>query len=136
MSLITSNVGELLLLTWAVKSTTTPENMVLKLYKNNYTPVAGSVAADFTEADFSGYSAATLSRGNWGTPTTVSGKATSVYGSAQTFTAGSSQTVYGYYVVGATSGTLIFAERFTTAKPLESSDSVVITPSLTLDSAN
>ena len=40
----------------------------LYLYKNDYTPVAGSDVGDFTEADFPGYSRNELN--NWSTPTT------------------------------------------------------------------
>lgn len=47
-----------------VKNNTT---IKIRLFKNNNTPVAGSVLADFTQADFSGYSTvgdATLSFGS------------------------------------------------------------------------
>lgn len=136
MALVVANVGELLLLEWSLKSTSTPENLILKLYKNDVTPSQSSVAGDFTVADFTGYSNKTLSRGSWASPTTVSNKASTSY-AAQTFTnSGTAQTIYGYYVVGATSGTLIWAERFSAARTLNNGDSVTVTPSLTANSEN
>lgn len=136
MALVVANVGENLLMTWAVKSTTTPENWTLKLYTNNYTPVAASTAGNFTECAVSGYSAKTLTRGSWGDPTTNgSGKAEMAY-AAQTFSFTGSGTIYGYYVVSATAGTLIFAELFSSARSVASGDSLTITPKITGNSEN
>lgn len=135
MALVVANVGELLLLNRALRLSN-QENLVLKLYKNDVTPSASSVAGDFTECDFSGYSSITLANGTWAAASTSGGKATSSYGE-QTFTSsGGSQTVYGVYVVGATSGTLYYAERFSTAKTVTSGDSVVYNPTLTNNSEN
>jgi hypothetical protein len=119
------NVGELLLLTWALKSTTVPENLNLKLYTNNYTPVGGSIASNFTECAISGYAAKPISRGSWSTPTTVSGEAIASY-PTQTFNFTASGTIWGYYVVGYTSNTLIFAEQFNSAILVASGDSLGI----------
>lgn len=107
MALKVTNSGELLLLMWAIKSTSTPENLTLKLFRTDVTPSDTSVAGDFTEANFTNYTAKTLSRSGWSDPSTVAGKASITYSSAQSWTCGSTgNTVYGYYVVGATSGTL------------------------------
>lgn len=136
MALVVPNAGELLLSEWAFKATSTPENLSLKLYTNNYTPVATSTAGSFTEATFTGYSAKTLSRGSWGSPTTNgSGEAEITYAD-QTWDATSSQTVYGYFVVGGTSGTIVWAEKFGTARALTDGDSLTITPKVTLFSQN
>lgn len=136
MPLVVANVGENLLMTWAMKSTSTPENLTLKLYSNNYTPVAGSTAGNFTECAVSGYSAKTLSRASWGDPTTNgSGKAEMSY-AAQTFSFTGSGTIYGYYVVGSTSGSLIFSELFAAARTVASGDSLTITPKFTGNSEN
>lgn len=137
MALVVCNAGELKLLDWAIKDTSTPENLTLKLYKNDYTPVAASVAGDFTEADFTSYAAKTLTRSSWvAASTNGSGKAASSY-AAQSWVCGSTgNTVYGYFVVGATSGTLIWAEKFATARTLANGDTLNVTPSLTLSSEN
>lgn len=136
MALVVANVGENLLMTWAVKSTSTPENWTLKLYTNNYTPVAASTHTNFTECAVSGYTAKTLSRGSWGDPSTNgSGKAEMSY-AAQTFSFTGSGTIYGYYIVGATSGTLIFAELFSAARSVASGDSLTVTPKFVGSSEN
>lgn len=136
MPLVFANSGELLAIVWMLKSTSTPENLTLKLYKNDYTPVATSTAGDFTECDFTNYSAKTLDRDTWGTASTVSGKASLAYDSApQTWTCGATgNTIYGYFVVGATSGTLIYAERFATPRPLTNGDTLNVQPVVTLNS--
>ncbi len=136
MALVFANSGELLAVQWMLKTTSTPENLTLKLFKNDYTPTATSTAGDFTEADFTSYAAKTLSRGTWQSPSTVSGKASIAYDTApQTWTCGTTgNTIYGYYVVGATSGTLIYAERFSANRPLSNGDSLNVQPVLTLNS--
>ncbi len=58
----------------------TDENFILHLYKNNYTPVAGTTSTDFTEANFTNYVVKTLARATWRAAVTVSGKAESSYG--------------------------------------------------------
>ncbi len=134
MSLVAANVGELLLLEWALKSTSAPENLTLKLFKNDYTPVAGSVAGNFTEANFTDYVAKTLSRASWGAPAIVGGKAETQY-AQQSWTCGTTgNDIYGYYIVGATSGTLIWAERFAAMRPLAENDVLNLVPLLTLNS--
>lgn len=137
MALVVPNVGELELIDWMINVSSVPENLTLKLFANDYTPVATSVDTDFTEASFTGYTSKTLTRGSWGTASTNgSGEAEIEYGSAQTWNATSSETIYGYFVVGATSGTLIYAERFDTSRPLSNGDSLTITPKITLKSNN
>jgi hypothetical protein len=101
-----------------------------RLFKSNTTPAEGDTAATYTEADFTGYSAITLTGASW----TVTGD-TAAY-VQQTFTSSANQTlqnVYGYFYVQATSGTLICAERFTDAPYAISNntDNIKVTPSLT-----
>ncbi len=136
MSIIVPNVGELKLAMWAIKDTTTPENLVLKIYSNDYTPVATSIASNFTEATFTGYSSKTLTRSSWSDAITdAAGKASMSY-AEQSWSVSSSQTVYGYYVVGATSGVLIWAERFDGPRPLNNGDTIRIVPKITCRSEN
>jgi hypothetical protein len=135
MALLVPNVGEVVLLSNLLAGGSL-ENWTLKLYKTDVTPAEGDTAASYTEADFTGYSAKTLTRsvsgGTWSTPSTSSGTTSSSY-AAQTFTSsGSSQTIYGWYIVGATSGTLICAEKFATARTLVSPDTITVTPRVEL----
>lgn len=136
MALVVPNVGEVQLMTWALKGTSVTENLTLKLYTNNYAPVAGSNAGNFSECAIAGYSAKTLTRGTWGNPTTGgNGKAEMVY-PAQTFTFTASGTIYGYYVVSASGNVLLWAELFTPARSVNSGDSLAVTPKLVGSSEN
>lgn len=135
MGLIIPNEGELELLDKMLKAAlVTDEDYVLKLYKNNYTPSASTTEADFTEADFDGYSAKTLLRANWNSSTTVSGKASTTY-PQQTWTCGvTTNDIYGYYVLGADSNKVLWAERFSNTKTLEENDVINLTLRFTLRS--
>jgi hypothetical protein len=112
----------------------TNENHILKLYSNNYTPISTAAVGSFTEANFTGYAARTLTRSTWNSAVTVSGKGETSYGSVQSWTCGTTgQTIFGYYVQGS-AGTLLWAELFTTSRVLASGDVLNITPKFTLSS--
>jgi len=102
----------------------TNEDFILKLYKNNYTPVTATVAGDFTEADFNNYVVKTLARATWNAAVTQTDKAESSYGTTPlSWTCGAAgNTIYGYYVIGATSTTVLWAERFGTSRVLAQDD--------------
>jgi len=138
MALVTPDAGELELLDKMIKDAlSVDEDYTLKLFKNDYTPSQSTVFGDFTEADFTGYSAATLTRANFGAASTVNNKAESTYSAQQSWTCGTTgNTVYGYYVLGATSGTCLWAERFATSRTLANGDQLNLTPKLTLNSEN
>jgi hypothetical protein len=122
MTLLCPAQGQIQLLTKMLQAAlSTNENYTLNLYQNNHTPAAGDTSSNYTAASFTGYSAATLTRAGWANPSTVSGSALTSY-ATQSWTAGSSQTVYGYYVLGATSGDVLWAEAFSTARALNSAD--------------
>ena len=137
MALVVCNAGEVKLLTTAIKTAlSVDESFTLRLYKNNYTPLATSVVGDFTEADFTGYTSKTLTRAGWNAASSVSGTGTIVFGTAQTWTCGASgNTVYGIYVRDG-SGDLVWAEKFASARVLTDTDTVTYTPQCTLISAN
>lgn len=137
MALVVPDSGELELLDKMLKDAlSTDEAFVMKLYKSDTTPAAATVAGDFTEADFTDYAAVTLARASWAAAATVSNKAESSF-AAQSWTCGATgNTIYGYYVVGATSGTCLWAERFATSRVLASGDVLNITPKFTLASEN
>lgn len=113
MALLVPDQGEEIILK-AFLNITAPQDLVLKLYKNDYTPVDGSDEADFTEADFTGYAHIDLTAGSW--VITLDAPSEAAY-PQQTFSASGltdpTQQVYGYYVIQVTSGKLIWAERFT-----------------------
>jgi len=116
----------------------TQENLTLKLFKSNTTPAEDDTASTYTEATFTGYAAVTLTLGSW-TVTLGSGATKTLAAYAQqTFTSSANQTTeneYGYYIVGATSNKLYWAERFTSGPfPIANNgDTIKVTPQITGD---
>lgn len=124
MSIICPNEGKIEALKRQLYGNAGSENLILKLFRNNVTPTAADVAATYTEATFAGYAAMTLTSsqaaGTWAVPTVSSNLAFSTYGTDATWTIGSgTQTIYGYYIVGASSGKCYYAEAFGAGKPLD-----------------
>lgn len=134
MAGIVVNNGEKVSLDYLVGKVTTVRNLVLRLYKSNTTPSETTVAGDLTEADFTGYSAITLTGASWST--SGGDPATGSY-AEQTFTSSadqSAQSVYGYYLTRATDGDLIAVERFTNGPYVISNngDTIKLTPNFTV----
>lgn len=113
-SIVTPDEGELELMDKMLKDPlTTNEDYLLDLYQNNYTPVQGSTASDFTVSTFGGYGQKTLTRSGFNSATLVGDVAKSQYGTDQVWTCTSgSETAYGYLIRGATSGKVLWAQRF------------------------
>ena len=110
------------------------ENVVLRLYSNNVTPSETDVAATYTETDFAGYAAVTLTGASW---VITPGAPCSAAYAKQTFTSNTAQskTLYGYYLTRLTSGRIAWAERFSDA-PItitNNLDKVDVTPTITAD---
>jgi hypothetical protein len=113
-----------------ITNKTAPQNLLLKLYKNNITPSDTDTAGTYTEATFPGYAAITLTGASWN----AASAGTIAYSAQQTFTCSGVATddIYGYYVVQASSGTLLYSER-DGAAPFairNSGDAVKITPTI------
>lgn len=138
MGIIVTNAGENILNKWLFKDTSITENLTLCLYVNDYTPVATSTTANFTEASFTDYTSKTLSRASFNDPSTNgSGKSEITYAQQSwTVGTGSSATIYGYFIKGATSGTTIFAEKFATPRTYAAGDSFQMNPKISLFSEN
>ena len=120
------NEGELVLLDYMLKDTSVTAAYILRLFQNDYTPVATSSDGDFTEATFTNYAEVTLARATWNAAVTNgSGKAESSYGSApQSWTCGATgNTVYGYWIETTdVTPTILWAERFGTSRVLADGD--------------
>jgi hypothetical protein len=131
MALRIPNGAEALLLEILVNKTAA-QNLVLRLFKNDVTPADTDTVSNYTEADFTGYSAVTLTGANW---TATPGDPTEIAYAQQSFTssAGSqNQTIYGYYLTRATGGELIIAERFGTSYTIQNNgDTIKVTPKIT-----
>lgn len=137
MALLVPNVGEVELLKNILYEA--PGDRILKLYKTDVTPSESDTAGSYTVADFTGYADATLtatqSATTWAVPTTSSGTTFSEYGGGTPLSwtnSGASQTIYGYFVVEASGGTLCWAEKFATARTLATDDVLNLTPRLEL----
>jgi hypothetical protein len=84
----------------------------VRLFKNDETIDGDTALGDLTEADFSGYSAATVAQG---TSSATGGVATNVLTPESPFEHDGGATandIYGYYVTDASATVLYFAERF------------------------
>lgn len=117
----------------------TDETYLLKLYKTNVTPNSVTAKTSFTEANFTGYAARTLTRANWSNAITNGSSAGEAsYGTTpQSWTCGvTGNTVYGYWVEGTTSAKVLWAELFGTSRVLASGDILNLTPKFTLQSQN
>ena len=132
MALLAPNSSEDVMLQ-NILNKTAPQNVVLRLYTNNYTPVETSTEANFTEASGFGYASVTLPGASW---TITPGNPTSASFAQQTFTfTGTLGNVYGYYMTQLTSGFIMWAERFTDGpyNIVNSGDQIKITPVITLE---
>lgn len=115
-----------------------PEDLVLKLYQNDATPSATSTASAFITATFPGYADVELVPGEWSF--TEGNPSVALYNEHVEFAStGGPQTqqIYGYYIVGADSGLLRWAERF---DPLPNAtigeeNPIRVRPRITLDNA-
>lgn len=121
MALVLPDAGEAKMLKVAL-GVDAQEDLLLKLFTNNVTPAEADTAVTYTELTAGaapGYAAKTLTKTSWvvtaGAGVTTAGAAKADY-AQQTFTlTGGPATVYGYFVVGATSGILYWAESFGSA---------------------
>ena len=125
----------------------TLENWELRLFASSHTPAVTDTLSTYTaiEASFTGYATKTLTRsiagGTWGsvglTGTTidaVNNNAKSTYGTTQSWSATSAQTVYGHFLKGLTSLVGILAEQWASSVALVNPSTLNLTPVLELGS--
>lgn len=121
MAGLVPNAGEAIALDRFLKTS----DETLKLFVNDYTPVESSVAGDFTEMSTQGYAAKTLTAASW----TSGAYAQQIWTFDGT---GGSTVVYGYFVIDAGSGTIMFAERFGSPPTIvNNNDQIKVTPTVT-----
>ena len=90
--------------------------LTLRLYSNNYTPIATSLAASFTEVAGGGYVSKALTFANW--TITANAPSLAVYPLLSwvfTGVTNAPAVVYGYFVTRDSDGLLMYAERFAPA---------------------
>ena len=132
MSLVVGDGAEVIMLNYILNKDT-PENLVIKLYTNDYTPVEDDLVGNYTEISGGGYSSITFTPANW---TIVPGDpSTATYPQVTWTFTGSAGLVYGYYIVRATGGELLWAERFSNGpyNMQNNGDQIAFTPTITLD---
>ena len=128
MALTVPNEGEAQMLAWIAA-----QNLQVKLFSNDVTPSETDTAANYTEVSGGGYAAKSLTSSDW---TVTPGSPSSMTSTPQTwtFTAGVGS-IYGYFVVAAATGKLLWAERFTGAPFVmaNNGDQIKATLNLTLE---
>lgn len=134
MTILVPNTGEVIALNYLVNKVTTPEDLKYKLFATNVTPAESDTAGTYTAAAGGGYADKTMTGASW----TVTGGAPSDASYAQqtwTFTGAltTNPTIYGYFVVLASAGTLVLAETFTSFTPTNNGDQILLTPKITAD---
>lgn len=131
MSMKVPDVGERNLLTLLIAGIAGAGAKV-KLFSNNFTVIDATVLGDFTEATYTGYAAQTLAGGAVAGSNTAGRATASWTQQSYTCTGGSSQTIYGYYIVDSTGAILYFAENFATPVVLSNGGApLLLTPRLT-----
>lgn len=131
MALLMVDQGEGIALEYIVNKDS-PEDLVLRLFKNDKTPADADDEGDYTEADFTGYSSITLTGSSW---TVTPGAPSQASYAQQTFASTadqSQQLIYGYYLTRLTGGELMWAERFTDGPYAiaNNGDQIKVTPKL------
>lgn len=129
MAIVITDIGKQKALEYLVGKDTTTESLTLKLYSNNLSPSTDDTVSLYTEVSGNGYSDKSLTGSSW----IVTDGVASYSQQTWTFT-GAAGAVYGYYVVSATSGDLIFAERFSGAPytVANNGDTIKVTLNITL----
>ncbi|MBA7593001.1 hypothetical protein ES708_35209 [subsurface metagenome] len=113
MTLVVPDVGEVLLLSYALNKIAPGDVLKLKLFKNDYIPVEGSVVGEFIEADTAGYTAIELAKADWTIESAVG--VTTAEQPQKTFTLTGAGSHYGYYITDEAGTGLLWAERFSDA---------------------
>ena len=131
MALRLPNQGEQITLE-ALVNKTAPQDLDLKLFKNDVAHAEALIETGLTEADFTGYAAIQLTAASW---VYTGGDPGQVAYPQQTFTSSAdqaAQTIYGYYLVQRTSGKLVYYEKFGTAAVIANNgDNIKVTPVIT-----
>lgn len=110
------------------------EDLILKLFKNDLTLISELTTDYLEEADFTNYESKVIIRDGWNPPNLVATYGEATYSETFSWTCGATgNTVYGYWIEDS-SGFIIWAEKFPTARNLVNGDILEITPKFRLDS--
>jgi len=130
MNMVIPNEGKQLILDELFRLTTSRESFVCDLFSSNTTVGNASTGADFTIATFTGYAQVSISRSGWNAATVVSneGNISATTAPSFTCTGGSSQTVYGWILRGATSGKIYAGQNFDVARVMSAGATESLNP--------
>lgn len=132
MALVVPNSSEVIMLRY-ITNNDAPENISICLFSNDIMPDENSTEDTFTEVIGNGYSSQNLMPGSWnfiiGTPS--SAEHTEIIWNLSADTG----PVYGYYIIRATGGELMWAERFPKGPFVidTNGDEIRVKPILTLE---
>lgn len=132
ITLLVPNASEQIILENFLNKTA-PEDLVLRLYTSDTTPAESDTELTYTEVSGGGYSASMITANDWNV---TAGNPSSADHPEITFTfTGSAGNVYGYYVTQISSGSLMWAERFTNGpfNIQNNGDQIKVTPQITLE---
>lgn len=129
------NEGRTYLMNAALHGSSQLTTFYVGLFEANYTPVLGDTMALFPAAATETTAYAEATRPEWVEATEAAGVITNA-ASVAVFTFNAAKTIYGGFISsnsgkGATSGTLVSAGKFATAKAMDSLEVLRITASLT-----
>jgi hypothetical protein len=133
MALLFNRIGEQFALQYLVNLSTSPQNLLLHLFTNNYTPIENDAIGNYTEATGFGYAAVQLTGASW---VYTAGDPSSIAYPQVTFTfSGALGNVYGYYLTRFTGGELIYEERFSNGpyNIQNNGDSIALTPKISAE---
>ena len=132
MALVVGNTAEVIMLDY-ILNRDAPEDLVIRLYSNDQTPVEADVIGDYTEVTGGGYASVALTSGSWSI--TPGDPSVADYPQVTWTFTGSVGNVYGYYVNRTTGGELMWAERFTNGpfNIQNNGDEIRVTPRLSLE---
>lgn len=112
-----------------------PDDLVLRLFKNDVCPAEAMDASAYEEAGFPGYYAVPLDGRQWAVsdgPEAVAEYAQQAFTRARA-RAGEVEKVYGYYLTRASTGRVAWAERFEApAEMAHADDRILVTPRIAL----
>lgn len=129
MALLVPDVGEVEFLKAALQVTNMSATMTLKLYTNNINPGESDTAGTYTGAAGFAYADKTLTGASWSV-STVATITSGTYAQQSWTFSGALGLVYGYFVIRADTGVLLFAERFTDGpyNIANNGDQILLTP--------
>lgn len=106
------------------------EDLIIRLFNNNYIPDNASTASSFSNATFAGSGPITILTTDWPGSVIVANVAVNTLPTPPEWThgGGAAETVYGWYALTSVSGLVAMAQRFDTARNMTSGSTESLDP--------